>query len=211
MLSNTSTGTKPSHSALHSLYPVSSTSSTTKGATMFTENGTSDASHAEVPESVRELSIAPSTSVDRFESYPASSRKMPPISSNPGHATSPMASPVKIAAFPSTPVSASFRGIAALSSSRRHSSAHNTPIGYAQTPGQPFIKNEPMPASLHHVPYASVPHTQGSQTPQASPGPESLYFTTSHSSVQYSSINGNGHLRTANTDSVSSCSMFPLP
>ncbi|KAH0183485.1 hypothetical protein KCU99_g9481, partial [Aureobasidium melanogenum] len=181
---------------------------------MFMENGTSDASLAEAPESLRELSIAPSTSVDHFESYPASSRKMPPISSKPGHATSPMSSPAKIAAFPLTPVSANFRGIAALFSSRRHSSAHNTPIGYAQTPGQPFIKNEPMPASPYHLPYASVPHIQGSQTPQASPRPEGLYFATSHSSVQYSSINGNGHLRTANTDSeikVESPLPPPLP
>jgi hypothetical protein len=181
---NTSINVTSAHSSLSSLSSPSPAVSRPQFTAELMGNGISTASPSGAPAPVRHPSVASRMSTDRSGSYPAPSAKMSSSSNQPGYATSPMTPLVNTAPVPSTPVSASPRGNAALSSAQRHSAAYNTPTRYVQAPGHTLVKNEPNPVSPHHFPYALVPHTRN---------PQAL-----HDSAQYGPFNGNGHLQTDN-------------
>ena len=181
---NTSIDATSAHSWLSSLSTPSPAVSRPQFTAELMGNGISTASPSGAPASVRQPSVTSRTSTDRFGPYPAPSARMSTSSSKPGYAGSPMSPLVNTAPGPSTPMSASPRGNAALSSAQRHSAAYNTPTRYVQAPGHTHVKNEPNPVSPHRFPHAPVPHTRN---------PQALY-----DSAQYAPFNGNGHVQTDN-------------
>jgi hypothetical protein len=198
---NTSINLTSAHSSLSSLSSPSPAVSRPQFTAELMGNGISTASPSGAPASVRQPSVASRMSTGRSGSYPAPSARMSSSSNQPGYAGSPMSPLVNTAPVPSTPVSASPRGNAALSSAQRHSAAYNTPTRYARAPGHTLVKNEPNPGSPHHFPYAPVPRTRDPQALQ--------------DSAQYGPSNGNGHVHTANqavnTHPVSLYFLMSLP
>jgi hypothetical protein len=209
---NTSNGANSAHSSLSSLSSLPSPS-TPQFAAHSMGNGISGPSPSGASASVRHPSVSSRTSVDHSRPYSAPSARMSSSSSKPGYPGSPKSPLVKTDPVPSTPVSTSSCGNPALSSTQHHMPAYNTPTRYAQAPGQPFIKHEPIPVPTHpFISYAPAPHAQYPQPPRTAPRPQGLSYGSPHNAAHHGQPIGNGHVQPAdqsvNTHPVSLSFIF---
>ncbi|KAI4851197.1 hypothetical protein E4T45_05182, partial [Aureobasidium sp. EXF-8846] len=214
---NTSNDVNSAHSSFGPWSSVSSVASTPRFAVDSMGNSISVASLSAPPASTKYPSVSPRTSLDPSRPYAVPSARMSSSSSKSGYAAGPTSPLVNHAPGPSTPIQASPRGSSALSSARRQSSVNSTSTRYAQSPGHPPIKDEPVAVPPHHhrhIPY-TPPTSHIPQSQQAAPRPQGLSYGLPHDTLQYAQPNGNVHAQPADqalsTHPVSSSFVFLFP